>query len=166
MWNEKILNAYEKDKLQYLTSKEKEHYFQDKLRQIRKFDTHGVLDHEDWFFRVVVLDYIVQEMDRLVSWFKNCSWDDFDTVYRIMRKLRMLKLDVDSIWNDETFDINKTNLFRITDDEVKEFKKIDELLVGNTLYELFRSQLKLPTIVDEEEEVEKDENKVENDEIK
>ena len=142
-WNEKILNAYERDKIQYLTSKEKERYFQDKLRQLQKFDSHGILNHKDWFFRVVVLDFVSQEMQRLVLWFKNCSWDDFDTVYRITRKLKMLLLDVESIRNDDKFDVNQTNLFVVSDEDIEDYTKIDEMLEGNTLYELFNAQIGL-----------------------
>ena len=57
-WSEKIMNPYEREKLQYLTSTEKVRYFQDKIRQLSKFDTYGILNHKDWFFRVVVLDFI------------------------------------------------------------------------------------------------------------
>ena len=94
MWNEKIMNVYEKDKLQYLTSEEKTRYFAEKVRELAKIDPHGILNHPDWFFRVVVLDFIVSEMRRLIYWFKNCAWDDYDTVYKIVRKLRLLQLDV------------------------------------------------------------------------
>ena len=139
VWNEKIMNSYEKDKLQYLTSQEKERYFKEKLRELEKFDVHGVLRKPDWFFRVVVLDYIVGEMKRLILWFKDCSWDDFETVYKITRKLRMLQLDVDASNSDKPFDINHTNLFQVTDEDVKDYTKIDKMLVGNTLYELFSS---------------------------
>lgn len=139
VWNEKIMNSYEKDKLQYLTSVEKKRYFKDKLREIEKFDAHGVLRKQDWFFRVVVLDYIVNEMKRLILWFKDCSWDDFETVYKITRKLRMLQLDVDAAYSDKPFDINHTNLFQISDEDAKDYTKIDKMLVGNTLYELFSS---------------------------
>lgn len=133
------MNSYEKDKLQYLTSQEKERYFKEKLRELEKFDVHGVLKRPDWFFRVVVLDYIVGEMKRLILWFKDCSWDDFETVYKITRKLRMLQLDVESALSYGPFDINHTNLFQVTDDDVKDYTKIDKMLVGNTLYELFSS---------------------------
>lgn len=60
MWGEKIMNSYEREKIQYLTSDEKERYFQDKIRGMKKMDTHGVLNHSEWFFRVAVLDYIVE----------------------------------------------------------------------------------------------------------
>ena len=146
VWNEKIMNSYEKDKLQYLTSQEKERYFKDKLRELEKFDVHGVLRKPDWFFRVVVLDYIVGEMKRLILWFKDCSWDDFETVYKITRKLRMLQLDVDAAYSDKAFDINHTNLFQVTDEDVKDYTKIDKMLVGNTLYELFSSIMKVDVI--------------------
>ena len=53
------MNTYEREKIQYLTSKERERYFNDKIRELRKYDEHGILTHRDWFFRVVVLDYIV-----------------------------------------------------------------------------------------------------------
>ena len=143
VWNEKIMNPYEKDKLQYLTSEEKNRYFKEKIRELNKIDKHGVLNHPDWFFRVVVLDYIVQQMKKLVLWFKNCSWDDFETIYRIVRKLKMLHLDVDSICSDDKFDINKTNLFYISDEEMSQFTKIDDILTGNTLYEIFSNQVRL-----------------------
>lgn len=146
VWNEKIMNSYEKDKLQYLTSQEKERYFKDKLRELEKFDVHGVLRKPDWFFRVVVLDYIVREMKRLILWFKDCSWDDFETVYKITRKLRMLQLDVDAAYSDKPFDINHTNLFQVSDDDVKDYTKIDKMLVGNTLYELFSSIVRTKTV--------------------
>ena len=139
VWNEKIMNSYEKDKLQYLTSQEKERYFKDKLRDLEKFDEHGVLRKPDWFFRVVVLDYIVGEMKRLILWFKDCSWDDFEIVYKITRKLRMLQLDVDSALSDKQFDINHTNLFQVSEEDIKDYTKIDKMLRGNTLYELFSS---------------------------
>lgn len=146
VWNEKIMNSYEKDKLQYLTSQEKERYFKDKLRELEKFDEHGVLRKPDWFFRVVVLDYIVGEMKRLILWFKDCSWDDFETVYKITRKLRMLQLDVDSALSDKQFDINHTNLFQVSDDDIKDYTKIDKMLQGNTLYELFSSIIKVKVV--------------------
>lgn len=146
VWNEKIMNSYERDKLQYLTSKEKERYFKDKLRELEKFDVHGVLRKPDWFFRVVVLDYIVGEMKRLILWFKDCSWDDFETVYKITRKLRMLQLDVDDAYSDKPFDINHTNLFQVTDEDVKDYTKIDKMLVGNTLYELFSSIVRINVV--------------------
>jgi len=120
VWNEKIMNAYERDKIQYLTSKERERYFKDKIRDLQKYDEHGVLNHPDWFFRVVVLDYIVAEMQRLIMWFKNCSWDDFETVYRIVRKLGLLQLDVDCVYDPvNPFDINRTNLFHISKEDAQ-----------------------------------------------
>ena len=143
VWNEKIMNSYERDKLQYLTSEEKSRYFADKIRELRKYDVHGVLNHPDWFFRVVVLDYIVQEMKRLVYWFKNCAYDDFDTIYRIVRKLELLQLDVDAIHSKQAFSINHTNLFYISDKDAEAFTKLDFLLTGNTLYELFQNQVSL-----------------------
>ena len=142
-WNEKIMNSYEKDKLQYLTSAEKERYFEDKVRELRKYDNYGVLNHPDWFFRVVVLDFITREMRKLIFWFKNCSFDDFDTIYKIMRKLNLLHLDVDAIRSDDQFDINRTNLFYLSEDDMKEFTKVDGMLTGNTLYQLFMNQVKL-----------------------
>ena len=146
VWNEKIMNSYEKDKLQYLTSQEKERYFKEKLRELEKFDEHGVLRKPDWFFRVVVLDYIVGEMKRLILWFKDCSWDDFETVYKITRKLRMLQLDVDSAYSTDPFDINHTNLFQVSEDDIKDYTKIDKMLQGNTLYELFSSIIKVNVV--------------------
>lgn len=143
VWNERIMNAYEKDKIQYMTSVEKKRYFNEKVRDLKKYDRHGVLTHEDWFFRVVALDFMVGEMQRLILWLKDCSYDDFDTIYKITRKLNMLLLDVDSARSKDRFDINQTNLFYISDEDMKEFTKLDGMLVGNTLYELFQSQVKL-----------------------
>ena len=60
VWNEKIMNSYERDTVQYMTSKEKERYFKKKVRELKKFDEYGVLSHRDWFFRVAVIDYIVE----------------------------------------------------------------------------------------------------------
>ena len=97
-WNENIMNAYEKDKLQYLTSVERQRYLQEKVRELRKLDVHGILNHSDWYFRVVVIDVVVREMAKLVHWFKGCSYDDFETVYKIVRKLRLLQLDIESAW--------------------------------------------------------------------
>lgn len=156
VWNEKIMNSYERDKLQYLTSVEKKRYFQEKVRELKKRDPYGILNHADWYFRVVVLDYIVSEMQRLVYWFKNCSWDDFETIYRITRKLKLFHLDVDSIRSNSDFDINKTNLFYISSQDAKNFTKIDDLLSGNTLYELFQNQIRItvPTYDSEQKEVE------------
>ena len=94
VWNEKIFNQYERDKIQFMTSKEKNTYLAEKVRYLKKYDKHGILNHSDWFFRVVVLDYVVSQMKNLVYWFKNCSYDDFDTIYMIVRKLRLLQLDV------------------------------------------------------------------------
>ena len=97
VWNEKIMNSYEREKLQYLTSTEKERYFKEKIRELRKYDRNGILDHQDWFFRVAVLDFIVGDIQQLVRWFKNCSYDDFDTIYKIVRKLKLLELDVEAV---------------------------------------------------------------------
>ena len=94
-----------------------------------------------------MLDFIVSEMKRLVLWFKNCAWNEFDTIYRITRKLRMLQLDVDAIRSDAKFDINRTNLFQITDKDAKDYTKIDQMLEGNTLYQLFMAQLKVNMMV-------------------
>ena len=156
VWNEKIMNSYEKDKLQYLTSEEKKRYFKDKLRELEKFDVHGVLKRPDWFFRVVVLDCIVGEMKRLILWFKDCSWDDFETVYKITRKLRMLQLDVDAAISDKPFDINHTNLFQVSDKDVKDYTKIDKMLEGNTLYELFSSIVRTKVVrpIESDEDIE------------
>ena len=144
MWNEKIMNSYEKDKLQYLTSDEKRRYFEEKVRDLAKCDTYHVLNHPDWFFRVVVLDFVVDEIQRLIVWFKNCSYSDFDTIYRIVRKLNLLMLDVDAA-RDSTrdFDINRTNLFHLSEEDMQKFTDLDNMLNGNTLYELFISQLSL-----------------------
>lgn len=151
VWNEKIMNAYEKEKLQYMTSVEKTRYFNEKIRELKKYDTYGILNHPDWFFRVAVLDFIVSEMHGLVYWFKNCAFDDFDTIYKIMRKLRLLHLDVDSVRANGKFDINRTNLFYLSDDDLAEFTKVDGMLNGNTLYQLFQSQVRI-NIVSEEVE--------------
>ena len=112
-WNEKIMNSYEKNQVQFMTSKEKEEYFKDKVRELKKYDQNGVLNHPDWFFRVTVLDFIISEMNRLVIWFKGCSFDDFETIYRIVRKLNLLQLDVDYVFGEDEFEINKTNLFYV-----------------------------------------------------
>lgn len=156
VWNEKIMNSYERDKLQYLTSDEKARYFSEKVRDLKKRDPYGILNHPDWYFRIVVLDYIVSEMQRLVYWFKNCAWDDFDTIYRITRKLKLLHLDVDCVRSSGDFDINRTNLFYISAQDAQDFTKIDDLLSGNTLYELFQNQIRItvPTYDSEQEEVE------------
>ena len=143
VWNEKIMNSYERNKLQYLTSEEKERYFKEKVRELRKTDPYGILNHEDWFFRVVVLDYIVQEMRRLMMWFKECTYGDFETIYRIVRKLRILLLDVEQIRSESKFEVNHTNLFYISENDAKNFTKLDSILTGNTLYELFMGQLRL-----------------------
>lgn len=164
-WNERIVNPYEREHLQYLTSEEKERYFKDKVRDLQKFDTYGILTHQDWFFRVVVLDFIVAEMRRLILWFKNCAWDEFDTIYRITRKLRMLQLDVDAIRSDAKFDINRTNLFQITDKDAKDYTKIDQMLEGNTLYQLFMAQLRVNMVVPEDVVVAEDVDEKEQKEI-
>ena len=143
VWNEKIMNPYEKDKLQYLTSEEKTRYFKDKVRELKKVDVHGILNHEDWFFRVVVLDFISSEIQRLIYWFKKCAWDEFELVYKITRKLMMLELDVQCVYSQDKFDINRTNLFYISEDDAKKFTKIDGMLIENTLYQLFMGQLRL-----------------------
>lgn len=143
VWNEKIMNSYEREKLQYLTSTEKERYFKEKARELKKHDAYGVLNHSDWFFRVVVLDYVTSEMQRLVHWFKNCSYDDFDLIYRIVRKLNLLLLDVDSARSKDAFDINRTNLFFISKEDARKFTKIDKMLNEATLYELFESQIRM-----------------------
>jgi hypothetical protein len=136
-WNEKILNSYEREKLQYLTSAEKERYFQDKIRGLKKIDKKGILNHTDWFFRAAVLDFIVQEIQRLIYWFKNCSWDDFDLIYRIVRKLNLLQLDADAAASQQDFDINRTNLFYISEKDMQNFTRLDGMLEGATLYDLF-----------------------------
>ena len=140
------MNGYERDKLQYLTSEEKERYFADKIRQLEKCDPHGILTHKDWFFRVVVLDFVVHEIQRLIYWFKNCSFDDFDTIYRIVRKLKLLHLDVEEVWNSDKFDVNRTNLFYLSNDDIRNFTKIDDLLVGNTLFDLFHKLVSIKFI--------------------
>ena len=128
------MNSYERDKLQYMTSSERDRYFKEKIREISKFDEHGILKRKDWFFRVVVMDFIVNEMKDLVSLFKQCNYADYDTVYRIIRKLRLLNLDFDQAIGSDDFKINKTNLFVLNDDEVQDFTKLDSILTGNTLY--------------------------------
>ena len=143
VWNEKIMNSYERDKLQYLTSEEKTRYFAEKVRELKKHDPHGILNHPDWFFRVAVLDLVVGEMRRLVDWMKYCSYDSFDTVYRIVRKLELLQLDAEAVRTPGEFQVNKTNLFFVSDADAKAFTKIDGLLDGATLYELFQNQVVL-----------------------
>ena len=39
----------------------------------------------------------------------------------------------------DSFNINRTNLFNLSDKDMKGFKSLDGLLTGNTLYELFKS---------------------------
>lgn len=141
VWSEKIMNSYEREQMQYLTSEEKKRYFADKIREMGKWDVHGILQHKDWFFRVVVMDFIAGEMKVLVQWFKECTYQDFETVYRIVRKLRLLRLDFDQAVGSSDFKINSTNLFRMTEREIMEFKRLDKILTGNTLYELFLAQL-------------------------
>lgn len=155
------MNSYEKDKLQYLTYDEKVRYFEEKVRDLKSQDQYGILNHSDWFFRVVVLDLVAHKMRRLIQLFKQCSWDDFETVYKVVRKLRLLLLDVDAVRTASKFDINKTNLFAVSDEYAKSFTKIDDLLNGNTLYELFHSQVELDmvdidSVVEDEPEPEKD----------
>ena len=149
VWNEKIMNTYEKEKIQYMTSEEKTRYFKEKLRDISKMDKHGVLTHQDWFFRVAVMDFVSNEMQRLIYWFKNCSYDAFDTIYKIVRKLKMLHLDMEAAFSEDDFIVNNTNLFYMSDDDMKEFSKLDGMLTGNTLYELFKSQVKLKVVSEE-----------------
>ena len=69
--------------------------------------------------------------------FKNCSYDDFDTIYKIVRKLKLLQLDLQCVYSSDEFNINRTNLFQVSDEEMKKFNKIDRILEGSTLYELF-----------------------------
>ena len=69
--------------------------------------------------------------------FKNCSYDDFDTIYKIVRKLKLLQLDLQCVYSSDDFNINRTNLFQVSDDEMKKFNKLDKILEGSTLYELF-----------------------------
>ena len=38
------MNSYERDKLQYLTSAEKERYFKEKIRELKKYDNIAVMD--------------------------------------------------------------------------------------------------------------------------
>lgn len=142
-WNEGILNPYERETIQYMTSKEKDRYYQDKVRELRKADPNGLLNHPDWFVRAVVLDFVVQEMEGLVDWFKNCRYDDFETIYRIVRKLNLLQMDAESTWTAETFSLNQTNLFQLPESELMEFTKLDSLLEKNTLWELLSSNQRL-----------------------
>ena len=142
VWNEKIMNKYEMDKIQYLTSEEKKRYFDEKIRELSKYDKHHILNHPDWFFRGVVVDFVQKEMQRLVLWFKDCSYTDFDTIYRIIRKLNLLQMDLDlALSQTQNFNINHTNLFCIKDEDIQDFTRIDGMLLGNTLYELFVGQL-------------------------
>ena len=115
------MNAYEKDKMQYLTSDEKRRYFDEKIRVLRKYDKHGILNHPDWFFRVVVLDMLTVELKRLIQWFKKCSYDDYDAIYKIVRKIKLLEADADSVISTDKFDVNRTNLFFISDENIKKF---------------------------------------------
>lgn len=131
------------------------------MRELEKFDEHGVLRKPDWFFRVVVLDHIVGEMKRLILWFKDCSWDDFELVYKITRKLRMLQLDLDAALSDRPFNINHTNLFQITDEDAKDYTKIDKMLQGNTLYELFSSAVNVKVVKFDESDSGEDDEKEE-----
>lgn len=139
VWNEKIMNSYERDKIQYMTSREKERYFKKKVRELRKIDTYGVLNHSDWFFRVTVIDYIVEQMEELIDLFRNCSYDDYETVYKVVRKLNLLELDLEDARSNDKFNINKTNLFHLSSKTISEYTKIDSLLNGSTLYDLFQS---------------------------
>ena len=147
VWNEKIMNQYEIDKLQYLTSEEKTRYFEEKVRDLSKYDTYHILNHPDWFFRVVVVDFVTKEMQRLILWFKDCSYTDFDTIYRIVRKLNLLQMDIDAARNESEFVINRTNFFQISDEDVQDYTKLDGMLTGNTFYELFVSQLSTNFVV-------------------
>ena len=147
VWNEKIMNQYEIDKLQYLTSEEKTRYFEEKVRDLSKCDTYHILNHPDWFFRVVVVDFVTKEMQRLILWFKDCSYTDFDTIYRIVRKLNLLQMDIEAARNESAFVINRTNFFQISDEDVQDYTKLDGMLTGNTFYELFVSQLSTNFVV-------------------
>lgn len=147
VWNEKIMNQYEIDKLQYLTSEEKTRYFEEKVRDLSKYDTYHILNHPDWFFRVVVVDFVTKEMQRLILWFKDCSYTDFDTIYRIVRKLNLLQMDIEAARNESAFVINRTNFFQISDEDVQDYTKLDGMLTGNTFYELFVSQLSTNFVV-------------------
>ena len=79
----------------------------------------------------------VDNYSDLVDLFKNCSYDDFDTIYKIVRKLKLLQLDLQCVYSSDDFNINRTNLFQVSDEEMKKFNKIDRILEGSTLYELF-----------------------------
>ena len=163
VWNEKIMNSYERDTVQYMTSKEKERYFKKKVRELKKFDEYGVLSHRDWFFRVTVIDYIVEQMEELINLFKNCAYDDYETVYKVVRKLNLLQLDLEDARSNDKFNINRTNLFHLSDKAISEYTKIDSLLNGSTLYELFQSQIELkffkPMTQDDNMTIESDESK-------
>ena len=163
VWNEKIMNSYERDTVQYMTSKEKERYFKKKVRELKKFDEYGVLSHRDWFFRVTVIDYIVEQMEELINLFKNCAYDDYETVYKVVRKLNLLQLDLEDARSNDKFNINRTNLFHLSDKAISEYTKIDSLLNGSTLYELFQSQIELkffkPISQDDSNDIESDESK-------
>ena len=52
----------------------------------------------------------------------------------------------------DDFTINKTNLFYISDDDARGFSKIDGMLNGNTLYELFQNQIETQIVEDEDSE--------------
>ena len=41
------------------------------------------------------------------------------------------------MYDSQEFDINRTNLFYMSDEDLVQFTKIDHLLDGNTLYQLF-----------------------------
>lgn len=78
-------------------------------------------------------------MEELINLFKNCAYDDYETVYKIVRKLNLLQLDLEDARSNDKFNINRTNLFHLSDKAISEYTKIDSLLNGSTLYELFQS---------------------------
>ena len=55
----------------------------------------------------------------------------------------MLQLDVKSIYDSKSFDINKTNLFQVSEQDLQNYTRIDDMLEGNTLYQLFNAQVQL-----------------------
>lgn len=53
------------------------------------------------------------------------------------------------MFGHDEFEINKTNLFYVSEDDARNFKKIDGMLNGNTLYELFQNQVETQIVDDE-----------------
>lgn len=50
------------------------------------------------------------------------------------------------MFGQDDFIVNRTNLFYISDDDMRKFTKIDGMLTGNTLYELFKNQVEMQMI--------------------